>query len=82
MQAVAPPSALPGISPSRGEIEPSSPLSLTTRVARLAPAWTLPISPLEGEIPSGGKGGRTEGGWRERDLDPVAALSGPAVLPP
>ncbi|RWH81970.1 MAG: hypothetical protein EOQ86_08165 [Mesorhizobium sp.] len=82
MQPVAPPSVLPDISPSRGEIKPSLLLSLTVSVARLAPAWHLPISPLEGEMPSGGKVGRTEGGWRERDLRPVAALSGPAVPPP
>ncbi|RWM88469.1 MAG: hypothetical protein EOR84_27900 [Mesorhizobium sp.] len=77
MQSVAPPSVLPDISPSSGEIKPSLLLSLTFSVARQAPAWQPPIFPLEGEM-----SGRTEGGWRERDLHPVAALSGPAVLPP
>ena len=53
---LAPPSALPGISPSRGEIdkrrEPySNPASNTGK------ALLHPISPLEGEMP-----GRAEGG--------------------
>ncbi len=53
----APPSVLPDISPSRGEIELSSRPSPISNVARRAPAPSLPISPLEGEMP-----GRAEGG--------------------
>ncbi|CUX23840.1 MULTISPECIES: bifunctional diaminohydroxyphosphoribosylaminopyrimidine deaminase/5-amino-6-(5-phosphoribosylamino)uracil reductase RibD [Rhizobium/Agrobacterium group] len=61
--AALPPSALPGISPSKGEIDgaPSSPLSNEgewengKKSARAASP--LPISPLEGEMP-----GRAEGG--------------------
>ena len=64
--AALPPSALPGISPSRGEIDgaPSSPLSNEgewengKKSARAASP--LPISPLEGEMP-----GRAEGGSPE-----------------
>ncbi|WP_418136850.1 bifunctional diaminohydroxyphosphoribosylaminopyrimidine deaminase/5-amino-6-(5-phosphoribosylamino)uracil reductase RibD [Agrobacterium sp. El2ro-1b] len=62
--AALPPSALPGISPSRGEIDgaPSSPASgageARSELARAASP--LPISPLEGEMP-----GRAEGGNRE-----------------
>ncbi|TIS57416.1 MAG: hypothetical protein E5W93_12815, partial [Mesorhizobium sp.] len=52
----APPSVLPDISPSRGEIILSSPPSLISGVAREAPSAELPISPLEGEM-----SGRTEG---------------------
>ncbi|MCA2379578.1 MULTISPECIES: bifunctional diaminohydroxyphosphoribosylaminopyrimidine deaminase/5-amino-6-(5-phosphoribosylamino)uracil reductase RibD [Agrobacterium] len=65
--AALPPSALPGISPSRGEIDgaPSSPLSNEgewengKKSARAASP--LPISPLEGEMP-----GRAEGGNPDR----------------
>ncbi|CAH0158360.1 Riboflavin biosynthesis protein RibD [Agrobacterium fabrum] len=59
--AALPPSALPGISPSRGGIDgaPSSPTSgageARSELARAASP--LPISPLEGEMP-----GRAEGG--------------------
>ncbi|TPK17197.1 cobaltochelatase subunit CobN [Mesorhizobium sp. B2-5-7] len=53
----APPSVLPDISPSRGEIELSSRLSPTTNIAEGTTASELPISPLEGEM-----SGRTEGG--------------------
>ncbi|PTE09293.1 cobaltochelatase subunit CobN [Mesorhizobium helmanticense] len=53
----APPSVLPDISPSRGEIELSSPLSPTTEDVKGEPSAKLPISPLEGEM-----SGRTEGG--------------------
>ncbi|PZU74015.1 propionyl-coenzyme A carboxylase alpha polypeptide [bacterium M00.F.Ca.ET.194.01.1.1] len=51
-----PPSALPGISPSRGEIDlrRGSRPSLTLRFWK---GCALPISPLEGEM-----SGRTEGG--------------------
>jgi len=58
----APPSALPGISPSRGEIS-SSNLSLAFKYRRLAKAMPQPISPLEGEM-----AGRPEGGVKERKL--------------
>ncbi|CDN55383.1 Hypothetical protein RG1141_CH30480 [Neorhizobium galegae bv. officinalis bv. officinalis str. HAMBI 1141] len=55
-----PPSALPGISPSRGEIGkthcfPSSP-TLT-----VAETLLHPISPLEGEMPGRAEGGKTVG---------------------
>ncbi|RWB22691.1 MAG: cobaltochelatase subunit CobN [Mesorhizobium sp.] len=53
----APPSVLPDISPSRGEIAPSPPLSPIASVVGGAPSPELPISPLEGEM-----SGRTEGG--------------------
>ena len=59
--AKTPPSALPGISPSRGEIELSSRLSPITSIVGRAPAARLPISPLEGEM-----SGRTEGGVTDR----------------
>ncbi|TIO28835.1 precorrin-3B synthase [Mesorhizobium sp.] len=59
--SVPPPSVLPDISPARGEIELSSPLSPTTSVAGRATASELPISPLVGEM-----SGRTEGGATER----------------
>ncbi|AZO12315.1 MULTISPECIES: cobaltochelatase subunit CobN [unclassified Mesorhizobium] len=53
----APPSVLPDISPSRGEIELSSQLSPIISAAGIAQTTELPISPLEGEM-----SGRTEGG--------------------
>ncbi len=64
--AAIPPSALPGISPSRGEIDgaPLRPASaagegeLEAQFSRAASP--LPISPFEGEMP-----GRAEGGNRE-----------------
>ena len=59
--AKTPPSALPGISPPRGEIELSSRLSPITSIVGRAPAARLPISPLEGEM-----SGRTEGGGKDR----------------
>ncbi|UVK45958.1 precorrin-3B synthase [Mesorhizobium sp. AR07] len=61
-----PPSVLPDISPARGEIAPSSPLSPIAGVAPIAdavrgePAAELPIPPLAGEM-----SGRTEGGGKE-----------------
>ncbi|TIO10009.1 MAG: hypothetical protein E5X89_19540 [Mesorhizobium sp.] len=58
-----PPSVLPDISPARGEIAHSIPLSPTTGAARMAPAAQLPISPLAGEM-----SGRTEGGGKDRNL--------------
>ncbi|TPJ74067.1 cobaltochelatase subunit CobN [Mesorhizobium sp. B2-7-1] len=64
----APLSVLPDISPSRGEIIPSPPLSPIPGPAREEPAAELPISPLEGEM-----SGRTERGATERQpLQPAA----------
>ncbi|TPL04243.1 ABC transporter ATP-binding protein [Mesorhizobium sp. B2-4-16] len=57
----APLSVLPDISPTRGEIEPSSPLSPISNVVGEMPAAKPPISPLVGEM-----SGRTEGGAVER----------------
>ncbi|WP_164759134.1 ABC transporter ATP-binding protein [Mesorhizobium sp. M6A.T.Ce.TU.002.03.1.1] len=59
--AKAPPSVLPDISPSRGEIALSSPPSPISKVAGRDPTAKLLISPLEGEM-----SGRTEGGLMER----------------
>ena len=65
--SVPPPSVLPDISPARGEIALSSPLSLVVGVAAITqrpkgePAAELPISPLAGEM-----SGRTEGGGQDR----------------
>jgi len=53
----APPSVLPDISPARGEIDLSPPLSPIASAAGIAPSTELPISPLAGEM-----SGRTEGG--------------------
>ncbi|WP_214472896.1 cobaltochelatase subunit CobN [Mesorhizobium sp. dw_380] len=53
----APPSVLPDISPTGGEITPSSPLSPISTVEGREPATELPISPQVGEM-----SGRTEGG--------------------
>ncbi|MFK0687439.1 cobaltochelatase subunit CobN [Mesorhizobium sp. IMUNJ 23033] len=63
----APPSVLPDISPSRGEIVSSPRPSLIASAPRMAPSAELPISPLEGEM-----SGRTEGGVTERQPLPVA----------
>ncbi|CAN7663441.1 cobaltochelatase subunit CobN [Mesorhizobium amorphae] len=57
----APPSVLPDISPTWGEIAPSSRLSPISNVAGREPAMELPISPLVGEM-----SGRTEGGATKR----------------
>ncbi|ESZ76960.1 precorrin-3B synthase [Mesorhizobium sp. L103C105A0] len=57
----APPSVLPDISPSRGEITLSPMISLISGVVKEKPASKLPISPLEGEM-----SGRTEGGVQDR----------------
>ncbi|PBB21160.1 precorrin-3B synthase [Mesorhizobium sp. WSM4313] len=68
----APPSVLPDISPTRGEIEPSPPVSPiakiepSSKVAGRAPSAELPISPLVGEM-----SGRTEGGAVERPRLPI-----------
>ncbi|RWK62616.1 precorrin-3B synthase, partial [Mesorhizobium sp.] len=53
----APPSVLPDISPTRGEIAPWPPLSPIAKGAEGEPAAKLPISPQVGEM-----SGRTEGG--------------------
>ncbi|AVH41273.1 bifunctional diaminohydroxyphosphoribosylaminopyrimidine deaminase/5-amino-6-(5-phosphoribosylamino)uracil reductase RibD [Agrobacterium tumefaciens] len=65
--AALPPSALPGISPSRGEID-GAPLRPASAAGEGEPEALferadshLPISPLEGEMP-----GRAEGGSRDR----------------
>ncbi|TPN62919.1 hypothetical protein FJ984_24710, partial [Mesorhizobium sp. B1-1-3] len=47
LSSLAPPSVLPDISPSRGEIMLSSSSSRTSGVAREAPTEKPPISPLE-----------------------------------
>ncbi|TPN90178.1 precorrin-3B synthase, partial [Mesorhizobium sp. B1-1-5] len=69
--STAPPSALPGISPSRGEIVLSSPLAPIFDVAGGEPALEPPISPQEGEM-----SGRTEGGAKELSLSNFAVLRG------
>ncbi|TGQ43979.1 hypothetical protein EN859_009515 [Mesorhizobium sp. M00.F.Ca.ET.216.01.1.1] len=63
MSPFAPPSVLPDISPTKGEIAPSSLLSLLTTVAKGELSAKLPISPLVGEM-----SGRTEGGAKELSL--------------
>ncbi|EJJ30687.1 hypothetical protein PMI11_00983 [Rhizobium sp. CF142] len=55
VEYAAPPSVLPDISPTRGEIESWQRSSQTTDVGRRS--GLLPISPLVGEM-----SGRTEGG--------------------
>ncbi|RWM23329.1 MAG: precorrin-3B synthase [Mesorhizobium sp.] len=57
----APPSVLPDISPTRGEIAPSFPLSPIAKGAEVEPPAKLPISPQVGEM-----SGRTEGGAVKR----------------
>ncbi|RWC48301.1 MAG: hypothetical protein EOS55_12465 [Mesorhizobium sp.] len=59
--SLAPPSVLPDISPSSGEIALSSRLSPIVGVTRNAAATALPIFPLEGEM-----AGRPERGAIER----------------
>ncbi|WP_027058083.1 precorrin-3B synthase [Mesorhizobium loti] len=59
----APPSVLPDISPSRGEITLSLTVSPISDVVRGKPASKLPISPLEGEM-----SGRTEGGASRKPI--------------
>ncbi|MER8827015.1 cobaltochelatase subunit CobN [Mesorhizobium sp. M0938] len=56
-----PPSVLPDISPTWGEIAPSPTVSPTTNVAERDGTAKLPISPQVGEM-----SGRTEGGATER----------------
>ncbi|WP_287180601.1 ABC transporter ATP-binding protein [Mesorhizobium sp.] len=72
--AKAPPSVLPDISPSRGEIAPSSPRSPISKVAGGDPTAKLSISPLEGEM-----SGRTEGGLTERK--PLKSAAKPSHTP-
>ncbi|MDX8444960.1 precorrin-3B synthase [Mesorhizobium captivum] len=62
----APPSVLPHISPSRGEIALSPLVSPISNAESDGPAPKLPISPLEGEM-----SGRTEGGAVERHRSPI-----------
>jgi precorrin-3B synthase len=76
---VAPPSGLPAISPSRGEIAPiahacshTSASAATSQALALSARATLPISPPEGGPKDGrdrrlAPSGRTEGGATERD---------------
>ncbi|TIQ37411.1 MAG: hypothetical protein E5X48_06070 [Mesorhizobium sp.] len=61
---VAPPSILPDISPTWGEIALSFLPSPITNVGTDEPAGELPISPLVGEM-----SGRTERGAKERGFD-------------
>ncbi|TIQ38322.1 MAG: ABC transporter ATP-binding protein [Mesorhizobium sp.] len=70
----APPSVLPDISPTRGEIEPSSPPSPISDVAGEEPAAELLISPQVGEM-----SGRTEGGAVERRPSAIAASFAPLL---
>ncbi|MES0030481.1 precorrin-3B synthase [Mesorhizobium sp. M0040] len=72
-RSVAPPSVLPDISPTRGEIAPSSRLSPITRGPE--PPLKLPISPLVGEM-----SGRTEGGATERQPIGVFNLAAAIAL--
>ncbi|TIN95719.1 MAG: hypothetical protein E5Y02_13475 [Mesorhizobium sp.] len=64
MSSLAPPSVLPDISPSRGEIALSYSPSPIMGAVKEGLSATLPISPLEGEM-----SGRTEGGATERYAD-------------
>ncbi|RWP67459.1 MAG: hypothetical protein EOR09_32610, partial [Mesorhizobium sp.] len=59
----APPSVLPDISPTWGEITPSSLRSPIANAVRGDPSAELSISPLEGEM-----SGRTEGGAKECNI--------------
>ncbi|MER9574280.1 precorrin-3B synthase [Mesorhizobium sp. M0189] len=60
-RSFAPPSVLPDISPTWGEIAPSSQLSPIDKHAKSEPPAKLPISPQVGEM-----SGRTEGGAKDR----------------
>jgi len=64
LSSFAPPSVLPDISPTWGEIALSFLLSPITNVATEEPATEPLISPLVGEM-----SGRTEGGAKERGFD-------------
>ncbi|MBZ9753876.1 precorrin-3B synthase [Mesorhizobium sp. ESP6-5] len=59
----APPSVLPDISPSRGEITMSPTVSPISDVVKEKPESKLPISPPDGEM-----SGRTEGGASRRPI--------------
>ncbi|RWC45308.1 MAG: precorrin-3B synthase [Mesorhizobium sp.] len=61
--STAPPSVLPDISPSRGEIAMSQMVSPISGVVKKKPASKLPISPHEGEM-----SGRTEGGASRKPI--------------
>ncbi|WP_136620199.1 MULTISPECIES: precorrin-3B synthase [Mesorhizobium] len=61
--SVAPPSVLPDISPTRGEIAHSRSPSPISTAAEGVPAPELPISPLVGEM-----SGRTEGGASRKPI--------------
>ncbi|RWN10178.1 MAG: precorrin-3B synthase [Mesorhizobium sp.] len=61
--STAPPSVLPDISPSRGEIMLSPMVSPISGVVKEKPASKLPISPPEGEM-----SGRTEGGASRKPI--------------
>jgi hypothetical protein len=56
--ATIPPSALPGISPTRGEIGWSTVSPSFTLAVEQCPHF-LPISPLVGEMPGRAEGGAT-----------------------
>jgi ApbE superfamily uncharacterized protein (UPF0280 family) len=60
LHSTLPPSVLPDISPTRGEIGPAASVSPIAGVAGRAVTAKLPISPLVGEM-----SGRTEGGAKE-----------------
>ncbi|RWB96271.1 MAG: hypothetical protein EOQ56_26555 [Mesorhizobium sp.] len=68
-RSVAPPSALPGISPTKGGWM-SRWLSPIANVEERALSVKLPISPQVGEM-----SGRTEGGATERDRRKLAACA-------
>ncbi|UVK36360.1 precorrin-3B synthase [Mesorhizobium sp. AR10] len=70
----APPSVLPDISPTRGEIELSPLPSPIPDAAKGAPAPELPISPPVGEM-----SGRTEGGAKDRQPIGLFPLTGDAA---
>ncbi|TIP97015.1 MAG: propionyl-coenzyme A carboxylase alpha polypeptide [Mesorhizobium sp.] len=61
MRSFAPPSGLPAISPSRGEIGCGTAFANLQRLKVRETLGQL-ISPLEGEMASFGKEGRPEGG--------------------
>ncbi|RWP58553.1 MAG: propionyl-coenzyme A carboxylase alpha polypeptide [Mesorhizobium sp.] len=61
MRSFTPPSGLPAISPSRGEIGRGTAF-VNLQSLKVSGALGLPTSPLEGEMPSFGKEGRPEGG--------------------
>ncbi|RRN73439.1 hypothetical protein EIQ31_09150 [Agrobacterium deltaense] len=70
-QELPPPSALPGISPSRGEIDlRRGPAHLRVREWKWRES-TLPISPLEGEMPGRAEGGEAAYSGRAKFKRPV-----------